>query len=325
MTIRVPAAFNNAGAADMKVAKPASATRVGLPIQAGINHLLGNILGGLRHCQAGASGVTTQAHIMTYRHPNCEALVVSVGQDETTTQAATITAQIGSNTPVTVEDPTPGPTGQRVTLEPTFSSGQTGWTTLIVSTANRTIGSLAVWDLARRTLGSGDDRLEHEDSSNPLVSLAVWDAIGDSSEAGPKGMIQEVIDAWDHYHPQHVSWWADTALSVDSASWTDPFDGQIFKAMTRQKKAETSNTAYYRVRSWCAASTTYSYRITSSNPVSGSDTVTVTGLTNTDEAWVAPVEGLEVDCTGDSNLTLEFQRTAGSGKIYVIAWGGGDE
>jgi hypothetical protein len=325
MTVSVPTAMNDIEASHMKTAKPASTTRVALPIQGACNHLLGSILGGLKHATARASGQTTSAHLMVFRHPNAKSLTIAAGQNETVTQTSYLCARAGNGPVVIFSDTVGGPRFSMNVFEATWSSTDTGWSTVIVSTVSRSIGSLAVWDTPRGRLSTGDHRVEHEDSTQPMVALTVWDKIGASEEAGPKAMITQSANAWKDCHPQHVSWWADSALEIDSASWTDPFNGQRFLARTRQRKSETVNAATYYVRSWCDASTTYSYRVTSSNPGGSSDTVTVTGLTNTTEAWVAPITGLSVTCTVDSDLTLEFQRTAGSGTIYVRAWSGGDE
>jgi hypothetical protein len=309
----------------MRTAKPASTTRVAIPVQTAINHLNGHILGGLRHASTGESAETTTAHFMTYRHPNCDFLRVTVSATVATTQASTIAVKIGQGPVETYNDPEYGVTDNWEVFFPQFSTVDSGWTTAIVSTANRVISSLSIWDEPRAELATGDDRVEHEDSTNPDVNLTTWGAIGASTEAGPKAMIQETIDAWDNYKPQMVSWWADTALEVNSTSWTDPFGGQRFLAKSRQKKSETTNKARFFVRAYCDAATTYSLRVTSSNPGASSDTVTITGLTNTTEAWVAPIKSVDVDATTESDLTLEAQRTAGSGKIYIRAWSGGEE
>jgi hypothetical protein len=325
VTVSVPSACNDIEVTDMKTAKPASSTRLAIPIQGAINHLLGNILGGLKHSVTGTSAVTTSAHMIIYRHPNAQSLTMAVGQNETLTQTAYLCARCGNGPVVVFSDTSSGIRKAMNIFEVQWSDGDSGWSTVIVSTVSRTIGSLAIWDTPRGELSTGDSRVDYEDSTQPLVALTVWDKIAASAEAGPKAMVTQSANAWKDCHPQHVSWWADTALEVDSASWTDPFGGRRFLARTRQRQSETVNAATYFVRAWCDAGTTYSYRVTSSNPGGTSDTVTVTGLTNTTEGWVAPITGLSVTCTVDSDLTLEFQRTAGSGTIYVRGWSGGDQ
>lgn len=323
--ITVPTACNAIEDTDMRTAKPASSTRLAIPVQGGINHLIGNVLGGLKHVSTGNTSATTRADLLVYRHPNARSLTFAVGQNETLSQTAYICARCGNGPVVVFSDTSSGPRKAMNLFEAQWSTVDTGWSTVIVSTVQRTIGSLAVWDTPRDELDTGDSFVDWEDSTQPMVALTVWDKIGASAEAGPKAMVTQSANAWKHCHPQHVSWWAHTPLEVDSASWTDPFSGQRFLARTRQLAAEQVNAGYFRVHSWCDASTTYSYRITSSNPGGSADTVTVTGLTNTSAAWVAPVSGLAISCTVDSDLTLEFQRTAGSGTIYVDGWSGGDE
>ncbi|MHC4644313.1 MAG: hypothetical protein ACYTBJ_02340 [Planctomycetota bacterium] len=308
----------------MRTAKPASSTRIAIPIQSAINHLLGNIMGGVKHASTGESAVTTSANFMIHRHPNCDSLTFAVAQNETTSQVNNLYARVGSGVVVAFSD-TAGLRRATSVFEVAYNSTDSGWTTAILSTTNRTIGSLSIWDTPRATLSTGDNRVEHEDATTPEIALTVWDDIAASTTAGPKAMISESADAWDNCKPQMVSWWADTALQVDSASWTDPFSGRLFKAKSRQKKVETTNKARFFVRAYCDASTTYSLRVTSSNPGASSDTVTITGLTNTTEAWVAPIKSVDVDATTESNLTLEAQRTAGSGVIYIRAWSGGEE
>jgi hypothetical protein len=312
-------------AAPLKTAKPASSTRVAIPIQSSINHILGNLLGGMRHCSTGDSGQDINGHMLIYRHPNCESLTFVVGQNETLSQIASLYVRAGNGPVVAYSDASSGIRKGSVVLVADWDDDDTGWSSVVVSTVNRHIGSLGIWDTPRGHLETGDDRVEHEDSTQPMVALTAWDIIGASDEAGPKAMITESANAWKHNHPQHVSWWSPVPLEIDSASWTNPMPNRRILAKTRQFQSETVNAATYRVRAWCDASTTYSYRITSSNPGGSSDTVTVTGLTNTTEEWVAPITGLSVTNSVESDLTIEFQRTAGSGTIYFKGWSGGDQ
>lgn len=321
--MRVPTRFNVPDDEDCHAGRPCSSLRVAVPAEEGTNHLLGHVLGGLRHYQnAGpaSTAVSGKACLYTHRHPNCDhlAFVVHCAASGGEHGTNTITAAAGAGAAQTCAISNTGVTEMIVLFAP-WGSGDSGDLGASLSWDNVTIRDFSVFDVPRVVLDSGDHRVEHVDSGHRRVGLTTERYIADSDEAGPPGLTQQIINAWDNYHPQVFSWWSEQPLTVASDSWTDPFGGAVFRHRGRQKKT-SSTVVPSRWRVFTSVSSgTYQWRARS---VTGASTVTSAALSNTDADWQSVLSGLNLSCLGDDRFYLELLRATGTGTISIYGASG---
>ena len=321
----VPSSAPSIPASSVKVAKPVSFLDIGNPTVEGVNWLEGYLLGGLRaftNCDDEPSTTSPTLRYWTYRHPNCDHVDVYVRLKQTVAQStANIVCTAGSGTSVTFNVRVAAYLESEFVLRCPWGSTDAGWQEITVVCTDVAVASLTIYDVPRPTLGSGEDRLDYIDPTNRYVRTAEGWAIAASDEAGPLGMIQEILNAWDNYVPQVCSWSVDesNAPTVSAGSWTNLFGAEVvWDHQCRQKKAEGTNPCTFKLRTKCAAGITYDLRISSSV---GSDTVTLTGLTNTAYA-VQTLPNLNVSAQSTDTLTVEARVTAGSGNISVSSFAG---
>lgn len=322
---RVPSGAPQIDTTSTKTARPVSFLNLGNPTVAQVNWLQGYLLGGLRafsNCDDEPSATSPTLRYWTYRHPNCDHVDIYLRLKQDVVQSsAGIVATAGGGASVTYDLLIAGYRESEVVLRCAWAATDEGWQEITIVCTDVAIASLSIWDVPRLSLGSGDDRLEYIDSSNRYVRVSEGWAIADSDEAGPKGMIQEIIDAWENYIPQVCNWSVDeaNATTTSSGSWANLFGAEVvWDHQCRQKKSESTNPCSFKLRTKCAAGITYSIRISSSV---GSDTVTLAGLTNTSYA-VHTLPNLEVSASATDTLTVEAIVTAGSGNISCNAFSG---
>ena len=249
MTSRVHTRFQAPAAADCKVARPASSLRVAVPTAHGINHLIGHVIGGQKHFQtiAGSPASTTEtARMMVYRHPNCDYVDI-VGRISADAAQSTwsITAQAGAGTAQVLALGTTSTAGILFSLRCPWASGDSGYQEITVAFVDVALRMLAVWEVPREELGTGDSRISLSDPTYPRTSLMADGYIAESSDAGPNGLVSGVNATWAYYYPQAVSWWTHTASAPvpgdsvfgGSGSASDLFDGFKFTHRCRQKRS----------------------------------------------------------------------------------------
>ncbi len=318
--------FNAPAALDCHAGRPCSSLRVAVPAEEGANHLLGRILGGLRHHQSAGPATTNtngKAYLYTHRHPNCDHLAFVIRYSVPTpggeAQAPVLTVVAGSGASVVHTGVLRAASDIMICLYAPWASGDSGDQSASLTWAGCTIRDFSVFDVPRLVLDSGDHRVEHVDSGHRRIGLTTERYIADSDEAGPPGLVQGVINAWDDYHPQVFSWWSEQPLTVASDSWTDPFGGAVFKHRARQKKSSSTVVASrWRLYAKISAGS-YQWRVTSSV---GGDSVTSADLSNTTAAWQTVLSGLDLSCLGDDQFLIQAVRKSGAGTISVYGASG---
>ena len=219
---RVMTRFQAPASRDVRVARPVSSLRLGVPVAHGANHLLGHVLGGQRHLQV-IGGVpatrTDTARIYTYRHPNCDYIDVLIriaGDAAQTTWSVTVTA--GGGTPVTIAPGGEATAGTIYSIRAPWDSDDTGYQEITVAYEDVAIRMLAIYDVPRASLGSGDTRAELSDATHRRISLMADGYVAESSTSGPNGLTDLVRSAWSGYYPQVVSWWTHSSAPVTSGA-----------------------------------------------------------------------------------------------------------
>jgi hypothetical protein len=322
----VPTRFNVPAASDCHAGRPCSSLRVAVPAEEGTNHLLGDILGGLRHHQTAGPATTDisgKAYLYTNRHPNCDHLAFVIryavaGQGEEAV-IPELTATAGNGSAVVHTGSSRAADNIMLCLFAPWAAADSGDQEATLTWTGCTIRDFSVFDVPRIELGSGDHRVEHVDSGHLRIGLTTERYIADSDEAGPPGLAQQIINAWDDYDPQVFSWWSEQPVTVASDSWTDPFGGVTFKHRARQKKTSDTVVAS-RWRPYAKVSAgTYSWRVRSAV---GGDTVTSGDLSNTTAAWQTVLTGLDLSCVGDDQFLFECVRKTGAGTISIYGASG---
>ena len=311
---------------DVRVARPASALRLAVPVGRTINHVVGHLLGGLRSIQTCGSTPTDTsdtARIVSCRHPNSDYVDVVMrlaGTAKSTPWTVTVTAGTGASR--TVTQSTTLTDYATIRVRAPWGAADSGDTEITVAYSGVAIRTMAVWDVPRESLDSGDDRITLVDATYSRIGLSVERAIAVSSTAGPQGLIAAISDAWDHCQPQIIGWWTSTSkkLSVSATSYggsgsaSDFFGGATLRARARRKTSATTGTSRWYLYSWCdAAVTGYDLRITS---ITAGGSVSVS-LTNTSGAWTSKMTPLSLDATADDTVVIEGRVTGGSGNIYL--------
>jgi hypothetical protein len=323
----VPARFNVPAASDCHAGRPCSSLRVAVPAEEGTNHLLGSILGGLRHHQTAGPATTDtggKAYLYTNRHPNCDHLAfviryTVIPQAGEIAGPRELTATAGNGSAVVYSCAGRVADTIMVCLFAPFAVADSGDQEATLTWTGCTIRDFSVFDVPRIELGSGDHRVEHVDSGHLRIGLTTERYIADSDEAGPPGLAQQIINAWDDYDPQVFSWWSEQPVTVASDSYTDPFGGAVFRHRARQKRASDTVTVS-RWRIYAKVSTgTYAWRVRSSV---GGDTVTSGDLSNTTAAWQTVLTGLDLSCVGDDQFLFECVRKSGAGTISIYGASG---
>jgi len=307
----------------VQTAAPCSSLRLADPAGRLINHANGYLLGGLRHCQNQNSyGADTNdsARIYSYRHPNCDYVdvLVTIGQDISESWSLSVTA--GDGAAQTISLTALYDLGTAIMIRAPWGASSTGAHPITVTWTSLNIRSIAIWDVPRETLGSGDGQISSYDPSYPAIGTTIERVIAPSTVAGPLGMVQETINAWTNYRRQLMSWWTTTSTTatITAGSYTDFFGGVGFRVRDRQKRSsDTTRDSTWYVWSWCSVGVDeYSIRISS-----GSDNV-VTTRTNTTAAWSTAMSGLAVSCVSDDSITIEGKINSGSGTVYLGAVSG---
>ena len=324
MTVRVSSTMVIPAAAFLRPGEPMSVTRVAHPLAVGTNHLLGHVLGGLRHhqvCGGTPSSTTPTARVVIHRHPNCDYLVVVIKIGAVPKDAWSISVTAGNGDTVTYEGNTEVPAYSRLRILAPWGSADADDKEVVISATDCSIRTLAIYDQPRVLLDpSTEDGVDQVDSTYPRIALLPERYIADSLEAGPAAIIQSIADAWDDYQPTLWSWWSPTALSVSatssggSGSSSDFFGGAAIKAQNRERKAaDTTRTARVWLRTYGAGTVTgYTVKVSSN-----SDSVT-SARTNTSASWESAITGLDVRCDTYDDLVIEGWRTGGSGSVYLI-------
>lgn len=295
-----------------------SSIRLAQPIQAGINHLLGDLKHGLLCWQPQelnpAAGLDMERSFWTHRHPNTDWLHVLVWKGEGDTEGDDqIAVQAGTGTAVSVTCPWNEP-GWLEFLAP-WGSADSGYCEVVITGTNCGFRDVVAFEVYNTELDPATQLcLAPNDTTSPGGGLREGRIILASEEAGPPGMIARTRDAWTYGLHQAIAWWSrPTSYSINSTSWTNPFDGQAFAVRGRQRKS--ASTVDHRARAYVWGDVTvtgYQWRLSS-----GTDVVTSGTLTNTTGAWASWLTGLAVDCANRDALTFEMRRTAGSGSVHV--------
>ena len=296
-----------------------SSIRLAQPLANGANHLLGFTKRGLvcwrPRTDTPTASTTMERSFYTWRNPNCDYLHVLVYTGVTAQTTGKIAVTAGTGT--TVESAAGiFNSEQWIEFLAPWDSGDSGFCEVVITGTDVGIGAVAAWELLSRTLDpTTQDCVPLYDTSSPEGGLRAGRYIIESSQAGPKGLIAQTKNAWDYAPRQAVSWWSTgNARSIDSASWTNPFDPVVFVHRARRK--QTESTRSYRIDAYTAGAgtvTSYEWRVSC-----GDNTVTSGSLSHTSLAWTgSPVTGLDVDTTGDDELTFEMRRTGGSGIVSV--------
>ncbi len=316
MAIPVPALMPTFDSAAARCRAIGSSIRLAQPIQAGCNHQLGRP--GRLLCWQPSEivptvGASMERSFWTPRHPNTTHLHVLVftgaGEGE---GADTIAVQAGTGTEVVVGT---GSDIDKQWLELVAPWGVADADELEVVIKGTNIGfqHVMVREVDRSTLERTDLVLAANDETYPAGGLRAGRYIHESTEAGVKGMIARAADAWKYDLRQQIAHWRVTEASINATDWTNPFAGDVFTALSRQKAAEATRDHRARAYVWGAVGVTgYQWRLRS-----GSDTITSAVLVNTSPAWSAWLTGLAIDAVTRDSLTFEMKRTGGSGLVYV--------
>jgi hypothetical protein len=305
--------------ADMKVGRPVSAYGLGMSVMDACNHLLGNILGGLKVIQNsnGNPSVTDPAYnYKIYRHPNCDYVDIRVLFDFTSTQAGSWTGRAGTGAVQTRTFHSWGVVDGWRSVRCAYDSADTDDVRIQLSFTNCQPLCISIYDVPRDELGSADKRVNTIDTTHSRIGCISESFLAESDDTGPHRMIAAVEEAWDECKPQIIGWSVDesNAFSTASGSYVDVLGGAPINHQCKAKKSGTTDTATeWYVWAWADAGTTYALEVSSS--VSG-DSAEITGLTNTSGSFQSAIS-----CDGandqDETFLVKAKVTAGAGKAYV--------
>lgn len=336
MTVPISNVCTLPDTADLRASLPMRVTKVAHPIATCANFVAGYLLGGgLKHFQrtfAATTGTGT-ARMQVYRHPNCDYVDVFIEvEGQTAQQTCTIVATAGSGAAQTITldnnatPPTSAADGDIFQLRCPWGGSGVQEITVVVTYIS--IRSLAVHEVPRESLTTGDTRVELYDPDYPRIGLLPERVVGDSAVAGPPAMLNTIADSWGYCRLQHLSWWtwesnpreSDIDTFGGAGSSSDIFDALKIEFEARQKRSEDRSLVDFWFYAWCEdGGTTGEIKVTSANPGAGADSwVTSSTFTGTTKAWITCAD-VYVDCTAKASITIEARRTAGSGKVFVSA------
>lgn len=302
-----------------KIASPGSAAALFQPCVDVANHLLGHVLGGLRHFQVtpGTPAVTAvDGSFWAHRHPNCDHLFVWVKLEAVTQDSGGITIQAGTGS-ATYRDVYGD--GVLEFVVP-WGASDSGWNEVTIATSDAAIKGIAVWDLPRSVLDAYDHRVEYVDSLHPLGGFEVGRYLIESSQAGMGGLLAGSVYSWDDFVRPAVAWWTPSSpRSVNSTSWTNPFSipgasTRTFRHRARQRQDESTRDLRAYAFTYCAPTVTgFEWRVSSTT-----GTVATATLTHTSGAWTGgPIQQIPCYTGSDDPLTFQMRRTGGTGLVYV--------
>jgi len=301
-----------------KIGMPGSSGRLFLPMVNGINHLGGHMLGNLRcavtmDANGEDSSYNHQGSFYTWRHPNCDYLVIHAELGEVKDSPFSIQVQAGTGAAQIHEA---WEAGDVDFLVP-WHGDDTGLCEVTISCDNCALRSFVAWDLSRNSLSAASDHaLEHTDGTYRLAGFQEGYYLIESATAGMGGIIAQAENAWSDCHRQYVAWFDPYDGRMSSLGrWDDPFATDFdWKVRARLKDAVSDSYGYATVyvHTKCDAGVTdYDWRLRSDD-----DEVGGTGLSNTTYAWdsatTLAIKNGEVD-----TLAFETQVNAGSGDVYV--------
>lgn len=323
--------FDMPADADIRVAKPVSSTRIASKVMGGANHLLGHIVGGMRHAQVQGSqpavwdGYT--GRIYTYRHPNVDWLDcffrIWKVKDETppVTTPWSIAVTAGSGTTVTY-----GPSdetdvnGKLIFLRVPW--GETsGYAEVTFVVTNCYIRGTWFMDCPRSGgefgLDTGDSFLREVEQTNGGGRIGLTNEryiSASTSTSGPKAMIGRIYDAWDYCRPQLMSWWDPTGLSISSAfpTYTSFFSNSLgFNGRNRMQKGESVRASTWYLYTWSDVGVT-AYRV-----LVQSDNDVAAELRAGSSATWGNALSLDVDVQPYDTLNIKGTVVSGSGNVYL--------
>ena len=298
-----------------------SSSRLVRPLADGLNHLAGYCLRGpicAMHNRQPAASTGETGRIYTYRHPNCDHLLLwaVVGASAQSTAAVSLKAGSGTATSAEAYFPDLATGTAQIQIVAPWGGADSGYQEVVITGTQVGFYDVAIWELYRTTLDSGEIGSEYIDTTHPRAGLGAGQYLIQSASAGVSGLITETGEAWDHQIRQLVGWWGTDVSVANGLGWTDPFGGAVFRHQARQKKAET--TRDYRIYAYTRidAGVTGEIRVTS-----GTETQTSGSLIHTTDAWTGTplAQPLAVYTTTGDAITFEMQVTAGTGSIYCSA------
>lgn len=318
----------------LKTGQPLSSLRIATQVLGAVNHLNGYLLDGVHvihspitHTSGDETGDVTHT-LMIHRHPYCKHLDVFVrigvsnDADPQTPYPWSIVVTAGTGTPVSTGGSVPPIEDYRLLFRAPWDDADSSYEPVTIALTKCTISQLMIADHPREFLEDPEGRVEYLDQDYPRIGVMVRSAIAASPTAGPKGMIQEILDSWANHRRPLGGFVSRTGgrKTVTAGTFTSFFGDQKIYAKTRQKTTELSNNTSWYLYAHCTAGVTYSLKVESALTA---DTVTVAGLTNTTEA-LCSLKELLVSTQDHDEITISGRITAGSGTIYLNSFTGGE-
>jgi hypothetical protein len=316
-SVLVPSLLTLPASADCRTGRPASSLRVGHAAAAGVTHVGGHMLGGMRVLQAASSG--TIAASGTYRwkiprHPNALGLYMEC-RVRGISQAAQLVATAGTGTPVSG---TVVGAGDCVVLLPLWDEGDKGWCDLTLYCDACTVEMIAAFDFPRTALEDDEHAVLIRDLTHPRIGLREEDAIAQATHGSVRGILVALAHAWDDGMRQAVAWSGLHPCGVETTSdeFVEVFDS-TWRHQARLRTAEKVRVYHVGAVAWVTGGATYELKFSSDNPEGGADSTVLDGKTNDTAAW--QVSTLDIDTNVAATLTFEARISEGAGTVYITS------
>ncbi len=330
MSVRVDSVTALPADADCAIGEPVSTTQLGHPIAVSANHAIGYLLGGLRHCQRAFTPQSTAgtARIYSHRHPNCEYIdVFAVLEGPLSQNPWCISVQAGNGVTQSVSSVDSSFIPGSMRIRAPWAASDAGTEAITVTTVQKSIRALAIYDVPRETLSTGDTRVDSFDSTYPRIGILPERALAASASAGPLALVDTVTSAWEDHRPQHMSWWTweTEAKSTDASSYggagaASDFLGVPIYFRARQKTSgQNRGTVTFSIYCWTTdGDTVGELQVSSANPGAGADGSNLSAQFSGSTPGRRDIE-VEVDCTTDASILIEAKVVSGAGDVFISA------